>query len=456
MKTPRNRLVVLRRLAAGLGLTIGVLSAVPLLASPASAVAPTGGCWVWGGTGAGIYDITSSLAPWTDPGTADYTMTLSPAAPRPNEHVTISLTFDKGPKTPVGPVTVSGDFKFAVNGAVVTGTKSFGTVAAQSIIPGATITATFAAVDGVNAVTFNGVTYSATLGSTAPNKIDCNGQPSGVKGGSNPRTAPLATNVTASVTASGAAVDPSPLPTTSASPTASASPSATTKPSASATKKPTKSPSSTSTAAAGQSAKGKTTFACVLNPLSSKFDYPATITVSGSRAKAGDPVALVASMTNLPGIAPLPIDGQMDVTLGLTVGGKAVTLKGGDKVSAGVKAPVPVPDLTGEVDSDEDSMAIGVKSFTFDFPDMDIDADCTAPGGEAAVGTMKVGSEPVATSGGGDDGDSGTSTTGGGTLPGTGGPMSLPVIGLLAGALLLTGAGVLTLLPTVRPYRRLH
>ena len=41
-------------------------------------------------------------------------MTLTPAAPRPNELVTISLTFNKGPKNGGPPATVSGRLRPSV------------------------------------------------------------------------------------------------------------------------------------------------------------------------------------------------------------------------------------------------------------------------------------------------------------------------------------------------------
>jgi hypothetical protein len=461
MRTGRLRSVaVLGAVAAG------TLAPAILLTTPAHAVTPTGGCWVWGGEGAGSYNISSSLAPWTDPAAApagaaaDYAMTLTPVAPRPNELVTISLTFNKGPKNGGPPATVTGDFAFGVNGATVTGTKSFGSVGNSAVIPGSTITATFPAVAGPNDVTFSGVQFKGTAGTTKVN-IDCNGQTSGDPNGDNPRSKPLATIVTASVTAAGEPVAPQPTPTPSPtasptkSPTATPTASPTKSPTASPTKSPTASPGATPAAAGspGAPAEGKASFSCVLNPLGTDFDYPATIEVSGFREKEGAPVQMRATMSDLPGIAPLPIDGQMDVTLGLVVGGAPMRMTGGGAVQAPPRQPVPVPPLNASLSSAKDEMEVNVTSFTFAFKALSIDADCKA---SAGLGTMTVGSKPPA-GGGGTSGVTPVSTGGstGGTLPQTGEPASLPVLGLWAGALVLLGAAGLLLVPRAS-YRRQH
>ncbi|MBD3926750.1 hypothetical protein IEZ26_19175 [Nocardioides cavernae] len=465
MRAPR-----LGSLAVLVAFAAGTLAPATLLATPAGAVTPPGGCWVWGGSGADLYEISTSLAPWTDPdvapaGPADYTMTLSPAAPRPGENVTISLTFNKGPKNGGPKASVSGRFDFSANGQTVSGTMPAVEVKGASIIPGSTVTATFPAVAGANTVTFAGVQFRAAAFDI---NIDCNGQTSGVKGGDNPRTKPLATNVTASVTGAGEPVAPQPTPTPTATPSATPTKSPSPSPTKSPTASPTKSPSASPNAQASTSvpAKGKAEFACVLNPLGSDFSYPATIAVSGFRPKTGAPVQLRAQMSDLPGIAPLPIDGRMDVTLGLVAGGKSMKMAGGADVKAPPKQPVPVPALVGTVSSDADEMEIEVKEFTFAFKALSIDADCKASG--AGLGKLTVGSKAPADGGGGStDASSGgggsvdASSSGGGSsgtttsLPQTGDPASLPVLGLWAGALVLFGAAGLLLVPRVS-YRRQH
>ena len=188
----------------------------------------------------------------------------------------------------------------------------------------------------------------------------------------------------------------------------------------------------------------------MLNPLNSAFEYPATISVAGYREKAGDDVSLSATMSDLPGISPVPIDGQMDVTLALTVGGAKTTLKGSTHAVAAPKAKVPVPNLSGSVAADDDELAVKVTGFTFNFAALSIDATCKAS--SVALSTMVVGSEPVETDDEGTDTTSGstTTTTSSGTLPQTGGGDSLPVVGLWALALTLLGVAGLLCVPQAR------
>lgn len=217
---------------------------------------------------------------------------------------------------------------------------------------------------------------------------------------------------------------------------------------------PTGSPSEGSGSKNGKPASGKVTLSCTLMPFDSDFSYPGTISVSGYRADAGDPVSLTAKMPDIPGISIVPIDGTMDVTLGVTVGGKKTTLKASTQAKAPEKSPVAVPALKGEVDVDGDELDVKVNTFTFKFPADGVSADCSAPGGAASLGKMTVGSEAVEdddedppTSGGTDTG--GTTTSTGGTLPKTGGGDSLPVVALWALALTLLGAAGLLCVPQV-------
>ncbi|HTW14496.1 MAG TPA: hypothetical protein VMF51_05155 [Nocardioides sp.] len=202
----------------------------------------------------------------------------------------------------------------------------------------------------------------------------------------------------------------------------------------------------------GKPASGKVTLTCMLMPFNSEFSYPGTISVSGYRESAGDPVSLTAKMADIPGISIVPIDGVMDVTLGVQVGGEKTTLKASTQAKAPAKSPVAVPPLKGEVEVDGDELEVKVNTFTFNFPADSVSADCTAPGGGTTLGKMTVGSEaaedddedtPPATT------DPGTSTSSGGTLPKTGGGDSLPVVALWALALTLLGAAGLLCVPQV-------
>lgn len=234
------------------------------------------------------------------------------------------------------------------------------------------------------------------------------------------------------------AAPPTPTPTPVApTPTTTTKATATPTPSSSATGKTTNS---------GKAAKGKAVFACTLS-IGSKFDYNADISVSGSRVKAGDDVSLLATMSDLPGIAPVPIDGSMDYTLDATVGGKAVTLSSTADVYAGPKEEVAVADLFGAVSADGDEMEVAVTKFTFDFPSAGIGAKCTTK--SVVIGTMAVGSEAIVP----DSSDSPSSigtTTSGDTLPKTGGADSMPVVALWALALTLLGVAGLLCVPRTR------
>ncbi|MBB3043635.1 hypothetical protein [Nocardioides soli] len=239
---------------------------------------------------------------------------------------------------------------------------------------------------------------------------------------------------------------PTPTPTTTTS--ATATPSASTSPTAEPTSKPTPKPTSKPGSDSGKPAKGSVDFACVLNPLNTDFDYPATVTVSGYRKKAGHDISLSAKMTDLPGISPVPIDGKMDVTLDVVVGKRKTTLKGSTHAVAPPRQKVPVPTLTGSVAGD-DEVEVSVTGFTFNFAALSIDAACTADA--ESLGTMKVGSEPIEDDAGPDGSGTanGGSTADGGSLPQTGGGDALPVVALWALALVLLGAAGLLCVPQV-------
>ena len=165
----------------------------------------------------------------------------------------------------------------------------------------------------------------------------------------------------------------------------------------------------------GKPAQGKATFACTLAPLSSDFEYATAVTVTGKRAEEGDKtVNLAVTMDPLPGIAPVPIvDGGMNVSTDLTVGGEKVTVEGHSTVNAAPKETVPMPTQTGTVGSDEDEMDVGVTAFAFAFDEMaglTITADCTVAGG-GSLSRMGVGVGAVDTSDESGSGGSGGTTT---------------------------------------------
>lgn len=223
---------------------------------------------------------------------------------------------------------------------------------------------------------------------------------------------------------------PPPTPTTTTKPTATPTPSASTPPKGKS----------------GKPAKGETSFACTMN-IGSTFDYDATVSVSGYRAEEGDDISLSATMTDLPGISPVPINGTMDYSLGLKVGGEEVTLTSQAEVNAPANQEVAVANLSGTVAVDGDEHEVEALSFGFDFPSAGINVECE---GGAVLGKMTVGSEPLDEDPSPSASTSTAPVSAGDTLPKTGGGDSLPVIALWALALTLLGAAGLLCVPQAR------
>lgn len=417
---------------------------VPIALAPsAQAIEPIGGCWIWF-DGIPQTDISSSLAPWANPdtepkGPADHTIALSPAQPAAGSTGTIEYAYNKGPENKGPAAQVQGVFRFSVNGdKEYTATVDFGLIGTNASIPGRELEIPFTVEQGENLVVFEGVTFTAQAFNV---KIDCNGQKKG-DGETNPRTDPKPTNVKASVTSVGqvptipgspeipdqsllCSLLPIALPVLCAEPQPEPDPDPDPEPTDPPTEEPTDgTDGGTGTdagdkgtgggAGGGTPAAGTVGFACVLYPFNSAFDWDPDVTVAG--APGGSGTDLLATMTDLPGIAPVPIDGPMEVTLGLDVAGKATTVTGTSQVTAAPNTEVPVPDLTGAVAAAADTMPVTVTSFAFDFPSYEIDADCTPKRG-ADLGDMSPGGS---LSGGGDGGAAagagGTSTGGSGAV----------------------------------------
>ncbi|MGB0102342.1 MAG: hypothetical protein WBP61_18840 [Nocardioides sp.] len=253
-------------------------------------------------------------------------------------------------------------------------------------------------------------------------------------------------------------IETGPVPT----PSPTASPTATTSPTASPTATATSDPTATETPSGeGVPAKGAVAFSCVLQPLNSDFDYDATVTIGGYREDPDDDVVLWAEMSDIPGISPVAIEGDMTVELEATVGGADATLAGASHVSAPAKAKVPVPRLAGEVAADEDELEVTVSAFMFEIVTTGLTVTAPCEADDVAIGTMKVGTEapdetedPDPTTAATDTTTTTTASGGTGTLPKTGGADALPVVVLWAGALTLLGAAALLCVPQVR--RRAH
>ncbi len=118
-----------RRVTGAAAAAALALTGLGLMASPASATEPTGGCWVYSvPSGSPIEaapasNISSMLAAWTDPaaapaGPADYTLTTS-GSTAVGTNGTLSLTFNKGPKNGGPPASGTAYYFFSVNGVNV-------------------------------------------------------------------------------------------------------------------------------------------------------------------------------------------------------------------------------------------------------------------------------------------------------------------------------------------------
>jgi LPXTG-motif cell wall-anchored protein len=322
--------------------------------------------------------------------------TLTVSMLRPEGSSTVTVTGKLTEMSGASPVKLNYDLTTSlvldVAGTAVTGNGSSHvvTTAAYQAFPLPDTTATFSSLDSDLAVKVT--SFSFAMDPTGLN----------MKGVCTPTAGAALGTMTPS---DGVPPTPTIVPTTISSATATPSVSS----SASAT---------ASADASGTPAKGKVTFACVLNQTSSKFSYPATISVSGYRTSSGGDLNLVATMSDIPGIAPVVVDGTMDITLGVTVGGTKATLTGSTHAKAQPYQVVPVPTLSGTVAVSGDDLKVVAKTFRFAFPDMSIDADCTSSA--PLTKAMKVGTKASATATSGGSGSSSGSGTSTSTLPKTG------------------------------------
>lgn len=235
---------------------------------------------------------------------------------------------------------------------------------------------------------------------------------------------------------------PTPTPTPSPSPTTSPTP----------TPKPSESPKNTK----GVPATGTARFSCTLEELGSPFDYNPKVTVAGARAAEGDSkVTLRATFSDIPGLAPVPINGDMKVTASVKVGDQLVDFADTSRVNVAAKAEVPVPTLTATMTTDEVTVPVEVTAFKFDFGEMSgmsFYSDCDG-GGKLSDMTIGVGDDGGTDPGddNGDDGDPGDDgTTTPSSLPKTGSGAPLTVLALWSSALMLVSVALFLLLPRSR------
>jgi hypothetical protein len=140
-------------------------------------------------------------------------------------------------------------------------------------------------------------------------------------------------------------------------------------------------------------ATGTVTFACVLAPLSSEYDYTAKVSITGKRAKPKAAVAaLTGTMSALPAISPVAITGPMNVKLNLKVGGRATTMKGTIQQDVAPSTPIPMPKLKGKakVAKSAKKLPVVVTGMSFDLPSYGFSSTCT-PDAPTKLSKLKLG-----------------------------------------------------------------
>lgn len=145
-------------------------------------------------------------------------------------------------------------------------------------------------------------------------------------------------------------------------------------------------------AAPAAATKGTVALGCTIAPFGNAFDYSASIKLTGKRQ--GARLALVAKLNPMPGVSPVPVNGEMESTLVVRVGSAKATLAGASTVSVGPNASIPVPPLTGSVKAPKKAkkpkkLAVKVVSYAFELPTYGVSGTC-APTGSASLGKLTV------------------------------------------------------------------
>lgn len=140
------------------------------------------------------------------------------------------------------------------------------------------------------------------------------------------------------------------------------------------------------------SASSDMVFDCLLSPFESAFRYETSVKMTSPNA-TDTSVELAATLTEIPGIAPVEIvDGRMHVELKGTVSDSPFTLTGDSVVNAAPKGKVAVPEMKGEVALTGEVSELVVESFSFKFNEMmglNISASCQASRG-GDLGTLSA------------------------------------------------------------------
>ena len=93
-----------------------------------------------------------------------------------------------------------------------------------------------------------------------------------------------------------------------------------------------------------------------------EFAYDAKVTLKATRAtKTAKAVALAATMSDMPGTAPLALDYDTTTKLSLKVASASATLKGKGHIDVGPQEPTPMAPAKGSAKVKGSSLAVSVK-----------------------------------------------------------------------------------------------
>ena len=121
----------------------------------------------------------------------------------------------------------------------------------------------------------------------------------------------------------------------------------------------------------------------------SPFEYNATIKLNGVRAKkTAKPVKLTATMSDLPGVAPVPLDYDAEAQMKLTVGSVPTVLKGKGHLTAAPSSPAKMFPMKGTASTKSNALPVTVNEVSLTV--FGITVPCTPAEGQGALGTLKL------------------------------------------------------------------
>ncbi len=132
------------------------------------------------------------------------------------------------------------------------------------------------------------------------------------------------------------------------------------------------------------------TVALACNVIGSDFDFAATIKLAGVRkTKTDKKVTLKAKISDMPGVAPVPINNDMTSKLSLKVGSSKATLSGKGHATAAASSPVPVQPAAGTVSNKKNTLAVTVTKLSMTIPDYAMTISCV-PAESGALSTLRL------------------------------------------------------------------